>query len=67
MDSGATNGWQGNRTPDNDPCLCQSVGFLIGRGKKGLTLARDADVGNEATGGWMTIPLSCVVKVRRLK
>ena len=67
VDACSNSGWQGVNEPDDDEAIpCLSTGYLLRRSKREITLATNLNrLGH--TGDWMTIPTSCVTKVRRLR
>ena len=67
VDACSNSGWQGEKAPENDESIeCMSTGYLLSRTKREITLATNLNrLGH--TGDWMTIPTSCVTRVRRLK
>lgn len=66
VDSASTNGWRGKQEPDDVPCKCRTVGYLLKRTKRTLTVAQNlSEFGS--TGEWMQIPAAVVKRVRRLK
>ena len=66
IDSCSTQGWLGDDQPDGKPLECRSVGYLVKRSKTGVVVCQNVSE-QGATGQWMTIPASCIRRVRRLK
>ena len=65
-DSYTMHGWRGDEQPDGEPLECRSVGYLVKRSKKVVVVCQNVSE-QGSTGDWMTIPASCIRRVRRLK
>lgn len=59
-----TTGWEAIAELDDEPCLVESVGFLIPDVKKGhLTIAQSWIAGNEEVDHVLSIPAKMVVRL----
>ena len=65
-DAATTHGWRGQSEPgDKETVACRTSGYLLRRTKKEITVSQNLSE-YDSTGEWMTIPMSCVSKIRRL-
>lgn len=63
-DSSRTLGWGDAHT--GAPMLCKSIGWEVHRAKKWITISANYNGGTQFC-EQMTIPLSCVRKIKRIK
>ena len=66
IDSYSSVGWKGSQKAEASPLTCYTVGHLITSNRSGVVVAANSDEQGH-TGDWMTIPRSCVKRVRRLR
>ena len=69
MDAASTGGWHGKAMPKDgkESVACVTVGMLLSRTKREVTVATNSCPEHETTGEWMTVPAACVVRIRRLR
>jgi hypothetical protein len=75
MDSSSFNGWNSLeyiRDQSREPLFCRSVGWLVDRNRKTITLAAslsgEKNPGVRVKGsGDISIPMKCVVRVKEVK
>jgi hypothetical protein len=66
VDAASDSGWQGQKAPGDETVDCRTVGYLLKRDSRVITVAQNVSH-HGSTGEWMTIPVSCVRRVRRLR
>ncbi len=68
-DAAGSPGWRAERDIQTVPAKCQSVGFLIRKTKKAITLACSRNLSNDGTpyDDSIVIPRSAIRRKRRLK
>ena len=66
-DSSSTTGWQ--TKPETELLECFTAGYLVHRNKRSIVVALNSSSKNSANsfGDTMTIPASCVKRLRRLR
>lgn len=66
IDSATEGGWQKKCKTSGGVCTCYSVGFVIRRNKRELTLAQSkSEFGNIAE--VISIPTSCIKSIKQLE
>lgn len=66
LDSHYVPGWHYDE-PLTKPKVCRSVGWLVYKGPKAITVASHMTVEDEHRNGEMTIPIQTVVKITPLR
>ena len=66
-DSSSRNGWGHEREYDDEAYICESVGFLMHKGKKTLSLSQSLSNHSMDTSEVINIPLVVVKKITKLQ
>lgn len=66
LDASGTGGWRPISAVDNEPCPIVTVGMVLLKDEKAITVAQSVDDKNDMADHTVTIPLEYIVRTKQL-